>query len=98
MARIIDPRELEMKALDELVDLSGMRVLDVGCGDGRTARRIARTARSVVGIDPDPERIALALKEEPEEGSCRVEFRVEDAVTIDFSSVSLDAVVFTRSL
>ncbi len=98
MARIIDPRELEMKALRELADLSGKDVLDIGCGDGRTSRRIARTAGSVLGIDPDPERIELARAVNPEAGSCRVDFRIEDAVTLDLASASLDAVVFTRSL
>ncbi|MEH3140883.1 MAG: class I SAM-dependent methyltransferase [Mycobacterium kyogaense] len=38
----------------------GRDVLDVGCGDGLLAERLAPVARSVVGIDPDPEAIRRA--------------------------------------
>jgi 2-polyprenyl-3-methyl-5-hydroxy-6-metoxy-1,4-benzoquinol methylase len=36
-------------------------VLDVGCGDGLLAQRLARVSRSVVGIDPDPAAVKRAL-------------------------------------
>jgi 2-polyprenyl-3-methyl-5-hydroxy-6-metoxy-1,4-benzoquinol methylase len=35
-------------------------VLDVGCGDGLLAKRIAPVSRSVTGIDPDPAAIRRA--------------------------------------
>src|SRR5262245_24898123 len=35
-------------------------VLDVGCGDGLLAQRLAPVSRSVTGIDPDPAAIARA--------------------------------------
>ena len=98
MVRIVDPEEREVEALKRLTTFQGMNVLDVGCGEGRTARTIARTAASVIGIDPDPDRIALARDAPFEEGSCAARFRIEDAVTIDFSSREFDAVIFTRSL
>ena len=98
MVRIVDPEEREVDVLQRLVRFRGMNVLDVGCGDGRTTRRIARTAASVIGVDPDPERIALARDAAPEEDSCDVAFRIEDAVTLDFPAGEFDAVVFTRSL
>ena len=60
MVRIVDPDEREVEVLERIVSFRDMQVLDVGCGDGRTARRIARTAASVIGIDPDAERIAAA--------------------------------------
>ena len=40
MVRIVDPEEREIEVLREFVTFRGMNVLDVGCGDGRTARRI----------------------------------------------------------
>ena len=98
MARIVDPEEREVDVLQQLVAFRGMNVLDVGCGDGRTTRRIARTAASVIGVDPDPERIALARDAGPGESSGDVAFRVGDAVTLEFPAGKFDAVVFTRSL
>ena len=98
MTRIVDPEEREIEVLQGLVTFRGMDVLDVGCGDGRTARRIARTAASVVGVDPDPERIALARAAGPVGGSGRLDFLDEDAVTLDLQAARFDAVIFTRSL
>jgi len=98
VARLVDLEKREVEVLRRLVTFHGMDVLDIGCGDGRTARHIARTAASVIGVDPDPERIALARDAAAEGGSCEPEFLVEDAVTLDLPPAELDAVVFTRSL
>ena len=98
MVRIVDPEEHEVAVLRRLVTFRGMDVLDLGCGDGRTARRIARTAASVVGVDPDPQRIAQARDAGPENGSCDVRFVTEDAVKLDLPAAKFDAVIFTRSL
>ena len=98
MTRIEDPREREVEVLRRFATFEGMDVLDVGCGDGRTTRRIARTADSVVGVDPDSERIAQARAAGREDGSCDLELLVGDIVTLAFSDRAFDAVVFTRSL
>ena len=37
-------------ALDELVDVHGRDVLDVGCGEGELARRLALGGARVVGL------------------------------------------------
>ena len=36
------------------------RVLDIGCGEGQVARRIAGLGAQVVGLDPTPSQIAVA--------------------------------------
>lgn len=98
MARVSDPEEREVEVLNRLGTFRGMDVLDVGCGEGRTSRRIARTAASVVGIDPDEELVELARGLTPEEGSCQLQLLADNVVTLDLPAESFDAVVFTRSL
>lgn len=44
---------------------AGRRLLDVGCGPGRHAGRLAADGFRVLGIDPDPEMIARASREHP---------------------------------
>lgn len=95
MGRIVDPAGVEAATLDRLVDFRGMDVIDLGCGDGRTSRHLARTARSVLGIDPDAEAIAQARASST--GGAPV-FEIADAVSFDRPEGSLDAVVCTRSL
>jgi len=98
VAIVVDPEERELEALRGLVAFRGLDVLDVGCGEGRTAHRIARTAASVLGIDPDRERIARAAAAPPEDRACEPVFRAVDVVGLDLPAARFDVVVFTRSL
>jgi ubiquinone/menaquinone biosynthesis C-methylase UbiE len=55
-----DAENYETKALHRLVDFSGQRVLEIGCGEGRLTWRYARSAQQVVGIDPDRDAARVA--------------------------------------
>ncbi len=62
----IDPENIELTTLLKFTgSLSGKRVLEVGCGDGRLTWQYASLAREVVGIDPDQEQIAAANQNRP---------------------------------
>ena len=76
MAVRIDPEDSETKALHELADFSGRRVLEIGCGDGRLTRRYADRAAQIVAIDPDADDIATAIEDCPAHLRDRIEFRV----------------------
>ena len=46
-------------------DVSGLRVLDAGCGEGRFCRMLGERGASVTGIDPTPLLIAAAHERHP---------------------------------
>jgi 2-polyprenyl-3-methyl-5-hydroxy-6-metoxy-1,4-benzoquinol methylase len=95
----IDPAGDELAALERVgVDFAGLRVLDVGCGDGRMVWRIADRTRSIVGVDPDEERIGLAIGDTPPHLAHKVRFRAASVVDLDDPPSSFDLVFFTWSL
>ncbi len=71
---------------DELVDLivhvldlePGDRVLDLACGSGDHARRLAHRGLEVVGVDIAPSLIAHCQKRAAEEGLSTARFEVGD--------------------
>jgi ubiquinone/menaquinone biosynthesis C-methylase UbiE len=73
----LDPEGAETRALFDFVgNLAGKHVLEVGCGDGRLTWRYADKAAHIIALDPDPDDIALAIKNLPPSLSDRVEFQV----------------------
>ncbi len=70
-------------------------VLELGCGYGRVAMRLAAAARRVVGIDSAEESIALARQLAPP--GCRCEFLVMDAYALAFRDRVFDAVVCVQN-
>ncbi|KAG9241718.1 S-adenosyl-L-methionine-dependent methyltransferase [Calycina marina] len=82
--------------LDKLGDITGLKVLDVGCGTGNLTTYIARLVGedgSVVGIDPSKERITIASAQARSNSSFS-EGRAEDLSP--YASASFD-VVFVNS-
>jgi 2-polyprenyl-3-methyl-5-hydroxy-6-metoxy-1,4-benzoquinol methylase len=70
--------------LDLLLPIEG-RILDVGCGFGLFAGYFGQTApkRSIIGIDPDVRRVAIARHVARQVGLSRHEFHVGDVRTAD---------------
>ncbi len=97
MARIVDPEGRETEILHRLVTLRGKHVIDIGCGDGRTTRRLARAAASVLGVDPDAEAIARARDAAPAHGDGST-FLAADVVTLELPPGSFDVALYSRSL
>ena len=75
----VDP--LELSTVRELVDLTGKRVLEMGCGDGRFTYLYAHDADYVLGIDPERDKIIQARRERPPALANRVQFRVASTIT-----------------
>jgi ubiquinone/menaquinone biosynthesis C-methylase UbiE len=98
VASIKDPEGAEIRALRRLIDFTGLRVLEVGSGEGRLTWRYAVSTRSVVGIEPDAEALGRARADTPPELADRVSFRLLDATELDEPAGSFDVAFLSWSL
>jgi 2-polyprenyl-3-methyl-5-hydroxy-6-metoxy-1,4-benzoquinol methylase len=71
-------------------------VLDVGCGLGRLAAKLASPNREVTGVDLSPEMIARAQKEGGEDP--RLTFLCGDFLERDFTAQQFDCVISAAAL
>ena len=94
----IDPEKNEVRALKEMADWRGKRVLEIGCGSGRLTKRLAQLGAQVDALDPDKKLIVMARKELPSRFSDRVRYKVGSAENLKFPKQTFDIVVFAWSL
>jgi len=94
----IDPEEVELRALRPAASWRHARVLEIGCGDGRLTRRLARLGAQVIAIDPDRDAIRSARKALPKSYARQVRYAVGTAGRLKFPARSFDIVVFAWSL
>jgi ubiquinone/menaquinone biosynthesis C-methylase UbiE len=98
MAWRIDPEGVETRALAQLVQVDGLRVLELGCGNGRLTFRYAANAASVLAVDPDTERITEAREALPSVLADTVTFAVSSAEKLDARHHTFDLALFSSSL
>ena len=94
----IDPEGTEIEVIRELVDFSGKKVLEVGCGDGRMTRRYADRAALVLALDPNAEKIERAIDSTPEPLRSKVRFRVADIADAELAQQTFEVVILSHSL
>ena len=81
-----------------LGDVAGLRVLDLGCGEGGYARELARRGATVAGVDGSPRLIEIARARTRAAG-LDVRFLVANASALDeLDSAAFDLVVASMSL
>lgn len=98
MAWRIDPEGAETDGLAQLAPVDGLRVLELGCGDGRLTFRYAHAAKSVLAVDPDAERIEDARAALPPALADTVTFAAVGAAEVEAPSASFDLALFSSSL
>ncbi len=79
----------------ETLALDGKRVIDVGCGDGALARRMAKFGARVLGVECSPRQLAKARSGEP---AANVEIVEGVGQSLPAPSGGFDYVVFFNSL
>ncbi len=94
----VDRDGFETAMIHDLVDFEDMRVLEVGCGDGRLTWRYATTAGEVVAIDTNEKRIRAAIEACPLELREKVSFHTADINSFDLGDDSFDVAVLSYSL
>lgn len=81
-----------------LGDLSGKRVLDLGCGAGRNAVALARTGARVIAVDADAEQVAAARRN-ADDADVRVELHHSSLAELAFLRAdTVDAVLSVHAL
>lgn len=96
LGSITEARELEV-VFDLVGPVDGLRVLDVGCGDGAYLVEAGRRGATVTGVDASAEMLAAAGRRARENG---VEVRLcrGDAGALPFDDASFDVVVAVAML
>lgn len=94
----VDPEGVEIAALRRVADWRGSEVIEIGCGDGRLTRRLARLGAHIVAIDPSRPSLETARKTLPPTYADRVRFSVGSAESLKFRPESFDIAVLAWSL
>jgi 2-polyprenyl-6-hydroxyphenyl methylase/3-demethylubiquinone-9 3-methyltransferase len=94
----VDPEQNEVRELKAAAHWTGSDVLEIGCGDGRLARRIAGLGAPVTAIDPDTQLVRSAAGQDSESSGRRIRYAVADGRQLPFSSETFDIVIFGWSL
>jgi len=94
----VDPEGVELRAIAEIAPLEAIRVLELGCGDGRLTLPLASSAASIVAVDPDAERVGSARASLPAELEEKVRFVVAGAAEVDVPRGEFDLALFSWSL
>lgn len=86
---------IDIGAIEALMSVKGLNVVDVGCGPGRVSRELCEHGATVLGVEPDPVQAAKNREAEPMPG---LTFAEAGAETLPVQVHSVDGVFFFRSL
>jgi ubiquinone biosynthesis O-methyltransferase len=96
LGRVTDKLERDL-ILDLCGDVAGLRVLDVGCGDGDLAAALGRAGAQVTGLDADPRMLRAAWERQASE-VLSIRFVRGDVNALPFADRSFDVVTAITAL
>lgn len=85
----------DASAIDALIGVAGLKLVDVGCGAGKLSRELAARGATVLGVEPDPVQAEKNRRAEPVAG---LTFAEAGAEALPVADASVDGVIFCRSL
>ena len=92
-----DPERTETKYLHKFTDYEGKRVIEIGCGDGRSTWQYAKLARFVAGIDLEANDLRVATIDRPSDLEFSVVFTRADSIHLPFSKETFDLAILAWS-
>jgi ubiquinone/menaquinone biosynthesis C-methylase UbiE len=85
----------DIAALDQILEVDGLDIVDVGCGAGNLSRELVQRGARVLGVDPDAIQAAKNRQAPTEAG---LQFAEAPATALPLDGNSQDGVVMSRSL
>lgn len=93
-----DLEEAEFKYLKQYLGHLQGRVLDIGCGDGRLTRSLARKTRPVVGIDLNMDELKIAKQKSRNTKLNNSNYAIAQGESLPFAKNSFSQAIFSWSL
>ncbi len=93
-----DPERNEIKFLRKYIDLTGKRVLEIGCGEGRLTWQYAKWTGSTVAIDPDRDSLRVARVDRPYDLQEKVHLVRADSQSMPLPKEKFDIAILAWSL
>ena len=90
---IIDRKNVALSTILSCRNPTDLRVLEIGCGDGRLTIGLHKNCKKLVAIDPCIESITTARKRYP-----GIDFRQGNGEALDFVDEKFDIILFSLSL
>ncbi len=87
-------KEEFLDSVEKTLPLKGLSILEIGCGDGSRSVAIASRCKSLTSIEPDEDKLNVALAREIPNAT----FKVGSGEKLSFNDESFDAAIFTLSL